>query len=260
MRNHSCPSVRGGLFWMALLVCYNCLGQPSAPSINKIKARHLPIPAKRIDVRIVGSTGMGFGSGQMVYGKKEPHPRYLNRNRYEYTVQINSSLRLGLGGLFEYKGVQLGLFGGFESYQHGRAILREKIRWHTYQFSSNTGVWPTDILYYGGKLGYAIDLGRIFRIVPNIGAWLFSYVGASPFEEGNSRNINDHFTDRYQYGGGVELGAKLNSKSNLGVNITRMITQFDASNYFVDIDPNTFEHSFRQTFIEFSYSHSLYSR
>jgi hypothetical protein len=79
-----------------------------------------------------------------------------------------------------------------------------------------------------------------------------------PFENFNDKNINDFFTDRTHYNFGGRFKVLLNAKAYFGLSIIRRVTEFDASNYFNDIRPETFEQSYKQTYVEFTYSYRFW--
>lgn len=267
-----------GAFFYALALLFFALssyGQRGSKSLDRVKSpRNSTRLYNTVDVRFLTSLGMGFGRGTIAY--ETPYDFYLDENGdlfldqsgqpfraiSEYSMTINASIRLALGASIEYKRFEIGLLGGIESYQLGRAVLRERIRGSSFFYKSdtNTGGWPVNILHYGTFIGYNIPVGETFVIGPKAGIGTFSYLNTKAFEEENPKDVSEFFTDRLQYNFGVIVKAELNFKSNLSLSVTRMITEFDASNYFLDITPETFTQTYKQTFVELGYSYSLYSK
>ncbi|MEM8894824.1 MAG: hypothetical protein AAGC88_09615, partial [Bacteroidota bacterium] len=226
-----------------------------------------------LDVRFHTTLGTGFGQGRITYQSPYDYELDDNGNLFlddngqpftsisEYSITINASFRLGVGASIEYKRFQIGLIGGIEAYQLGQAVLQERfIRSRfSYRYDTNTGEWPSTILHYGTFIAYNIPVGELFILGPKAGIGSFSYINTEPFEEGNLNDVPELFTDRFQYNLGVFMKVQLNDKTNLSVTVTRMINEFDASD-FLNIAPPTFSQTFKQTFIEFGYSYSLFNK
>ncbi len=269
---------------LALCLIFVCFGEIVAqntpnlpPPVVTIKSKsELRHPDFLYGVQFYSSLGFGSGSGSMVFLPEEPQPKLVNQ---EYVVTVNTSLRYSLGASFQYKKFQLGVLAGPEVYQVGEQILNKSIRepnpttradlrkdfaftWldeETYVTQRpNTGAWPRYIFHYGLFADYNINLGKTFRFAPTAGINKYFYFATEPFEKNNDKNLNDFFTGRTQYNFGGRLKILLNSKAYFGVSVLRRITQFDASTYFNDIRPETFEQSYNQTYVEFFYSYRFW--
>lgn len=264
------------LFYLGEVVAQQSpnLPPPVVAIKSKSEFRH---PDILFGAQIFSSLGFGSGSGSMSFFPQEPPPKFVDQ---EYVVTVNTSFRYSLGASFQYKKFQIGIVGGPEVYQVGEQMLRTTFRetspaviqrlrnsrnyiWldeNTYVIRTpNTGAWPRYIFHYGVFADYNFNIGKKFRFAPTAGFNKYFYFATEPFELANDRNLNDFFTDRTQYNFGGRFKILLNQKAYLGVGIIHRITQFDASTYFNDIRPETFERSYHQTYVEFSYTYRFWS-
>lgn len=269
---------------LALSLFFICLGEILAqntpnlpPPVVAIKSKsELRHPDFIYGVQFFSSMGFGSGSGSMVFLPEEPNPKLVNQ---EYVVTVNTSFRYSVGASFQYRKLQIGVLAGPEVYQVGEQILRSTFRepdpvvaqrlrdsrnyiWlddeRYVTRSPNTGAWPRYIFHYGLFADYNINIGSKFRVAPTAGINKYFYFATQPFENFNDKNLNDYFVDRRQYNFGARLKVLLNNKAYFGLSVVRRITEFDASSYFNDIRPETYEQSYKQTFVEFSYSYRFW--
>lgn len=269
---------------LALIFFFICLGETvaqNAPVLpppvvaikSKIELRH---PDFIYGVQFVSAMGFGSGSGSMVFLPTEPGPKLVDQ---EYVVTVNTSFRYSVGASFQYRKLQVGILAGPEVYQVGEQILRTTFRepdpfvaqrlrdsrnyiWlddeRYVTRSPNTGAWPRYIFHYGLFADYNINIGSKFRFAPTAGFSKYFYFATEPFEKLNDKNVNDYFTGRTQYNFGGRFKILLNERAYFGFSVIRRITQFDASTYFNDIRPETFEQRYNQTYVEFTYSYRIW--
>jgi hypothetical protein len=263
-----------------IFICFGeIIGQntPLPPPVIAIKSKsELRHPDFLYGFQLYSSLGFGSGSGSMSFIPQEPNPKLINK---EYVVTVNTSFRYSIGGSFQYKRLQVGILAGPEVYQVGEQILRTTLReptlaaairlrertnyiWldgRTYVTRSpNTGEWPRYIFHYGLFADYNINMGKKFRFAPTVGINKYFYFATRPFVNLNDKAINDFFTGRTQYNFGGRFKILLNKKAYFGISILRRITEFDASNYFNNIQTETFKQSYKQTFVEFTYSYRFW--
>ena len=269
---------------LALYTIFFCTGglvaqqSPNmAPPVVAIKSKsELRHPDIIYGAQIFSSLGFGSGSGSISFIPQEPVPKFVDQ---EYVVTVNTSMRYSIGAAFEYKKFQIGLSAGPEVYQVGEQMLRTTFRetspaviqrlrnsrnyiWldeNTYVVRTpNTGAWPRYIFHYGIFADYNFNISNKVRFAPTVGINKYSYFATESFLNSNDRSINDYFTGRTQYTFGGRFKILLNEKTYLGVGVIYRITDFDASRYFDDIRIDTFEQSYHQTYIEFSYTYRFW--
>jgi hypothetical protein len=113
-------------------------------------------------------------------------------------------------------------------------------------------------MHYGGFASYNIDLTRKFRLTPTVGYNTYAYFNTQPFEVGNDKEVADYFKNRSQYHVGARIKLIMNPRAYLGFGVRRRYTSFDAKDYFNDIQPNTYDQKYSQTFFEFTYTYRFW--
>lgn len=270
---------------LALCLIVFCLGEVAAqqspnlpPPVVAIKSKsEFRHPEVLYGAQIFTALGFGSGSGSMSFSPQEPGPDFVDQ---EYVVTVNTSFRFSMGAAFQYKKLQIGATFGPEVYQVGEQILRRTSRepiladaqrlrartnyiwlddWTYVTRSPNTGEWPRYIFHYGVFAEYNFNIGKKFRFSPIAGFNKYFYFATQPFVIANDRNLNDFFTGRTQYNFGGRFKILLNERAYLGFGVLYRVTEFDASNYFTDIRTDTFEQSYNQTYVEFTYTYRFWS-
>jgi len=191
------------------------------------------------------SLSTGQGHPVMSYSPVQPSDTIS----IEYPCAVHSSFNFeGLIGVSFYR-FNLSLLLAYEKEETGEKFeyvyLVESNPYEAEKISrANTGIWPEYKFYYGGTLAYEIPVFRPFRLSPSIGIGTWVYLKDHSFlkrDEYEDRFIDEYFMDRIYYNFGLDLKYLLSKSSTLFIHSGYKIIKYDASEYFLDVEPNSFE-------------------
>ncbi|MCD4683669.1 MAG: hypothetical protein K8R86_10340 [Bacteroidales bacterium] len=187
-------------------------------------------------------------------GKGDPEMRYSPKSPSDtieviYTSSVFSSFNFeSLLGVSYYR-FYLNLFVAYEKEESGSNfeyvyINKPESNDIEKRHRTNTGAWPEYKLFYGGTLAYDIPIFRPFRISPYVGIGSWIYLKDHPFlkrDDYEDRYIDEYFTNRMYYTFGLDLKYLLSKKSTLFVHSGYKMLKYDASEYFINADPQSFK-------------------
>jgi len=195
---------------------------------------------KKIHLKLGFSGGVAYGFSEMSYTPTLPDSVfsiYYNadiRTAYFFKMHINSSYKnINLSCLINYQNLD------FET--NTRAISSISSTKKTYTNFSQTGFWPSKLLYLTLSAYYDFRVKNIFFLAPTISFSHYLYINANKyFDESQNGNIENNFNNRYSYSLGLKLKYAINYKYSLFLASNYTTNLLDASSYFNNIDKNTY--------------------
>jgi len=169
--------------------------------------------------------------------------------KIEYPCAVHSSFNFeGLIGVSFYR-FNLSLLLAYEKEETGEKFeyvyLDESVAYGPEKISrANTGIWPEFRFYYGGTLAYEIPIFRPFRLSPSIGIGTWNYLKDHSFlkkDDYEDRYIDEYYKDKIYYLFGLDLKYLLSESSTLFIHSGYKIVKYDASEYFLNVEPNSFK-------------------
>lgn len=200
---------------------------------------------KKPSLSLAVSISTGMGNPEMRYCPNQPTD--TNDIIYNCTVFSSFNFETLLG--VSYQRFYLNLLVGYEKQETGSNFeyiyiydpeSDEVKKTHR----TNTGAWPEYNLSFGGTLSYDIPIFKPFRISPSVGIGSWIYMKDHPFlkkDNYEDRYIDEYFKNRIYYTVGLDIKYLLSKRSALFIRAAFKRFSYDASEYFINADPQSFE-------------------
>lgn len=193
------------------------------------------------------SVSTGFGNPEMSYTPVQPTDTTL----VKFTSEVNCSFEFKAQAGISYYRFNLSALASYEKQETGKT--NEYVYVENYDgeilkiIRNNTGGWPEYFFYYGLNISYDIPIFRPFRLSPyfGIGSWLYTkdqlFLKTGEYKE---RYITDYITNKLYISYGLEMKFIISKSSEFFIHTGFKNMTYDASEFFIDADPQTFKQKY----------------